>query len=86
MIHMQQNLNEITFLFSEPGKLTSVREMSPDDIFSNSIIAFLSALSFELIKSPKVRQYSDVATFAFFCRKANLKSLTRKNMTHLMVK
>jgi len=78
VIHMQQNLNEITFLFSEPGKLTSVREMSPDDIFSNSIIAFLSALSFELIKSPKVRQYSDVATFAFFCRKANLMSLKRK--------
>lgn len=75
---MQQNLNEITFLFSEPGNLTGVREISPDDIFSNSAIAFLSALSLELIKSPKVRQFSDVATFAFFCRKANLLALKKK--------
>jgi len=78
VIHMQQNLNEITFLFSELEKLERVRDISPDDIFSNSSIAFLSALSSELIKSPGTKQFSDVATFAFFCRKANLFALKKK--------
>lgn len=75
---MQQNFNEMTFLFSNSEKLECVRDISPDDIFSNSSIAFLSALSSELIKSPRTKQFSDVATFAFFCRKANLLSLKKK--------
>ena len=75
---MQQNLNEITFLFSDSGKLENIRERSSDEIFPDMGIAFLSALSNELMKSPKVRQFSDVATFAFFCRKANLLALKKK--------
>lgn len=77
-IHMQQNFNDISFLFSEFNRLENVRTTHPDLIFSDLSIAFLSAISSELVKSPKVRQYSDVATFAFFCRKANLMSLKKK--------
>lgn len=75
---MQQNFNEINFLFSNSEKLENIRERDSDKIFSDLGIAFLSSLSNELIKSPKVRQFSDVATFAFFCRKANLLALKKK--------
>lgn len=75
---MKQNFNDINFLFSDFNCLESARNVSPDEIFSDSSVAFLSALSNELIKSPKVRQFSDVATFAFFCRKANLLALKKK--------
>jgi hypothetical protein len=75
---MQQNFNEIKFLFSDQGKLENVMELSPDEIFSENAIDFLSALSNELIKLPIVRQFSDVATFAFFCRKANLLAFKKK--------
>jgi len=75
---MQQNLNDITFLFSDSGKLENIRERGSDEIFPDLGIAFLSALSNELMKSPKVRQFSDIATFAFFCRKANLLALKKE--------
>jgi hypothetical protein len=78
VIHMQQNFNDISFLFSEFNRLENVRTTHPELIFSDISIAFLSAISSELVKSPTVRQYSDVATFAFFCRKANLMSLKKK--------
>lgn len=77
MIRMQQNFNDISFLFSDANRLKNVRNISPDEIFSNSSVAFLSALSTELVKSPKIRLFSDVATFAFFCRKANLLALKK---------
>ncbi|MEI8274037.1 MAG: acyl-CoA reductase, partial [Paludibacter sp.] len=77
-IHMQQNFNDISFLFSDFNRLENVRTIHPDLIFSYESIAFLSAISSELVKSSKVRQHSDVATFAFFCRKANLMSLKNK--------
>jgi len=75
---MQQNFNEITFLFSEQRRLESVRNVSPEEIFSNSSVDFLNALSSELVKAPRIRQFPDVASFAFFCRKANLQWLKNK--------
>lgn len=47
--------------------LVSARALPP---FSDSVIAFLNALSRRLISVG--REYSDVATFAFWCRKAAL--------------
>lgn len=83
-IRMQQNFNDIKFLFSNQRKLENVRDLSPDEIFSNNAIDFLSALSNELIKLPIVRQFPDVATFAFFCRKANLLALKKKQTENII--
>lgn len=49
-----------------------------DIIFSDRVIAFLDALSSALMKNKEVRQYPDVITFAFFCRKANILSLSKR--------
>ena len=40
--------------------------------FSTIACDWLSNLSRYLLKDPKTKKYPDVATFAFFCRKANL--------------
>ena len=81
---MQQNFNDIKFLFSNQSKLENVRDLSPDEIFSDSAIDFLSALSNELMKLPAARLFSDVATFAFFCRKANIIALKKKRTENII--
>ena len=81
---MQQNFNDINFLFSNQSKLENVRDLSPDEIFSDSAIDFLSALSNELMKLPAARLFSDVATFAFFCRKANIIALKKKRTENII--
>ena len=81
---MQQNFNDIKFLFSNQSKLENVRDLSPDEIFSDNAIDFLSALSNELMKLPAARLFSDVATFAFFCRKANIIALKKKRTENII--
>lgn len=75
---MQRNFSNIIFLFSNHKKLENVQNISSEEIFSDNSISLLNYLSIELYKSPKVREYPDVATFAFFCRKANILNLKRK--------
>jgi hypothetical protein len=75
---MQHNFNDINFLFSNKDKLENIRNISSDEIFSEYSIHFLNNLSIELYKSPKIREYPDVATFAFFCRKANILNIKKK--------
>lgn len=78
VIHMRQNFNNILFLFSNHEKLENIQNISSEEIFSDNSISLLNYLSIELYKNPKIRDYPDVATFAFFCRKANVLNLKRK--------
>ena len=76
-IHMKQEFKNITFLFSNNQKLENIQNISSEEIFSDYIISLLNNLSIELYKSPKIRDYPDVATFAFFCRRSNILNLKR---------
>ena len=53
----------------------TLRPMTP---FSDKVIDYLDSLSKELNKNDQTRLYPDVATFAFFCRKANILKLKKK--------
>jgi hypothetical protein len=75
---MQQNFNDIEFLFPSEFDIDSFIQSSPIEPFSEDSIKYLNALSIELNKSSKIRNYPDVATFAFFCRKANILHLKKK--------
>lgn len=46
-------------------------------IFSEEAAAFLSDLSHRLLTTPEVKAYSDVMTFAFWCRKASVNQMAR---------
>jgi len=75
---MQQNSDNINLLFPESLSLDSIKSSHPDEVFSDEAIAFLNALSSNLMHNQEVRPYPDVATFAFFCRKANLLALKKE--------
>lgn len=79
---MQQNSDNITFLYPVGGTdLGSMRGMAPLEPFSEAAVAFLGALSGTLMRDPLTRTMPDVATFAFFCRKANLERLRQAHTT-----
>lgn len=46
--------------------------------FADEVVAYLNSLSRVLTKDPRTRIYPDVATFSFFCRKANILQIKKK--------
>ncbi|MBR4126230.1 MAG: acyl-CoA reductase [Alphaproteobacteria bacterium] len=71
---MPQSFSELSYIVGTPEtveEMRSVPEMVP---FSDRAVTFLNAVSAKLLKTGKA--YSDVVTFAFWCRKAAL--LTEK--------
>jgi hypothetical protein len=75
---MEKVLEEIEFLIGEKfDRVEELLDQSAQDIFSEDTFSFLSDISELLLKSPGIRNYPDVATFAFYCRKANLIGIKR---------
>lgn len=64
---MQQNFNGLNYIVGNPDIFNKMSELSPLRIFDDKSIAFLNALSGLLMK--RGRAFSDVMTFAFWCRK-----------------
>ena len=71
---MPQNFNELTYVVGTPETVEEMRGVSSMIPFSDKAVTFLNAVSAKLLKTGKA--YSDVVTFAFWCRKAAL--LTEK--------
>jgi len=80
VIPMQKSFKDVEFLFPIKEKFDINRfiENTPEKPFSEEVINYLNALSVLLNKTPNVREYPDVVTFAFFSRKANLYALEEK--------
>lgn len=74
VIPMQLNSN-FTLLYPTQVDWEKFTSYRPDTPFADEVIEFLNTLSGALLKDRNSRLYSDVITFAFFCRKANLQKL-----------
>jgi hypothetical protein len=75
---MQKNFNKVEFLFPKDFDIDTFSQNTTMEPFSEESVEFLNALSKELNKDSRIRDYPDVATFAFFCRKANIIQLKKK--------
>ena len=51
------------------------------EVFSDDIIDFFSDLSKEILKNKDAKEFSDLITFAFFCRRASLSKLKKSFKT-----
>ena len=70
---MQQNFDDIRVLCGKlPKQEQPAKPMQP---FEPMICDFLSALSERLMQHSKRREFPDILTFGFFCRRANLTQL-----------
>lgn len=74
---MQQNFNDISFLFPNTVEIEKFKLLPVSQPFAEDVVAFLNALSKEITKDSQIRNFPDVATFAFFCRKANILQLKK---------
>jgi hypothetical protein len=75
---MQQDFNDINVLFPSKFDLEKIKQLKAMQPFDESATGFLNALSHELNKDSRTRAFPDLATFAFFCRKANILQLKEK--------
>lgn len=75
---MQKRFSKVEFLHPKEFHIDTFMEIPPMVPFSRDSVEFLNALSIELNKYPGIRNFPDVATFAFFCRKANILHLKNK--------
>lgn len=70
VIPMQQNLNDITWLYPDlGGEPEQMRMISPLEPFCQEALGVLNDLSGILMRNPLTRTLPDVATFAFFAGK-----------------
>ena len=69
MILMQLSFNELQYVVGTPEIVEAMNTIKPLRPFDDRVISFLNDLSGEL---RKIREYSDVATFGFWCRKGAL--------------
>ena len=67
--HSLTNLTNINLDIEELKKLNSL------EVFSSITCKWLSELSIFLLKDRRTKKFPDVATFAFYCRKANISKL-----------
>jgi hypothetical protein len=85
-MYTQTDYKNIQVLYPETFDLKQFLLLRPTETFSDETIEFLNGLSAEINKDPKLRSFPDVATFAFFCRKANLLNLKEKNKKEKLVR
>ena len=64
---MQLSFNELQYVVGTPETVGQMQNVKPMRPFDNDVVAFLNDLSAMLRTN---REYSDVATFGFWCRKA----------------
>ena len=72
-----QSSSDYTLLFPQSVNWEDFVGMTADIPFSDKVTDYLNALSVSLLKDRESRQYPDVVTLAFFCRKANLQRLKK---------
>ena len=78
--HTQYNLEDVEFLFPKEVEIEKFKGLSSTEPFSEESIEYLNELSKILLKASGIKDYPDVVTFAFFCRKANLLKLKTKSV------
>ena len=75
MIHIPEKIyDKLTFLVGESKYISN----SPVVVYDKYRIDFLSDLSKELLSKKFIRDYPDVATFAFWCRRSNLLRIVKE--------
>lgn len=74
---MLQNLSNVQFLCKGICSYDNMPYLKALPPFSDLVCKFLNELSKEIMKSKEAKTFSDIVTFGFFCRKANIEALKK---------
>lgn len=76
MIHLPKNVySKINFLVGKKKTISN----RPYPFLDSLVVEFLSDLSKGLISHKNIKNYPDIVTFAFWCRKSNLNKIITEN-------
>ena len=75
LIQMETKTYNLTNLTNVNLDTEELKKLNSLEVFSSINCSWLSDLSSFLLKDPRTKKYPDVATFAFYCRKANISKL-----------
>jgi hypothetical protein len=84
--HTQKSFNDVDFLFPKEIDFDEFIQISSYEPFDDKAIGYLDALSRALLKDIKARNFPDVITFAFYCRKSNIFELKKRYSQHKILK
>jgi hypothetical protein len=74
---MQQVFEPIHFVVGDAEILVRMPKLASKPLFDQAVVGFLSALSSALLKSTDANSFPDAVTFAFWCRRSNIMSLSK---------
>lgn len=77
---MQINSNDFEFLVGNMDVLGNMPNVPALPMFSEKAVAFLAALSREILKDQRTRQNVDVTSYAYWIRKASIESVKTKHL------
>lgn len=83
---MQLNSNEIKYLIGSAEVIQEMIGLPALNPFDDSVIDFLDRLSKLILNNDQAKQYSDVITFGFWCRKASIKNMQKHYAGNLVNK
>lgn len=75
MIRMQQSFRKMNVLYAKAESFEEMKKLPSKKIFDEDICGFLDSLAAAIRKDAQAKQYPDIQTFGFFCRKANIDGL-----------
>ena len=75
MIPMQKNLFNIQFLTGSKEDLEQLAKLPARPMFDERTMEFLGALSREILRDRRTKEYADVVSYAFWIRKSSLEKV-----------
>lgn len=75
---MLQNSSNVQILCKGSCDFDDMRSLKQLVLFADVICDFLAELSAKLMAAPEAKQYPDVVTFGFFCRRGNITRLKKR--------
>lgn len=77
VILMPQNFSQIQYAIGDTSVVASMKNSPAFTLFDDQVIDYLDTVANILLQSADAKLYPDVITFAFWCRKASVKSLEK---------
>lgn len=78
VILMQQNFPNLKVIYSGCDSFEEMKQLPVKHIFDIEVCSFLDNLSHKIREDLECRNYPDIITFGFFCRKANIERLKKE--------
>lgn len=75
---MQPSLDNITIYYMKTHDFNEIIDLPALPLFSKEICEMLNQLSIMIRNDKEAKQYTDIVTFGFFCRKSNLMKMKQK--------